>query len=485
MVVYTADPWESALPILRYREAARMTGIKAMPGNHGPQVDFSLIDQADLVLIQRDFPRFTRAWGEILLRARQQGKPVVYETDDLLFELSTEHPSYHDLTLYTIPMLWAIQEADLATTSTPCLAKSLQPFQANIQILPNYLNDHLWKLRPPQRSKAGDKVIIGFMGGKTHRQDLGSIIPVLQNIRQRYASSVMLRFWGCMPPQELLGQPDVDWTPLGIQDYAQFADYFNRQHIDIAIAPLEDNLLNQAKSPIKFLEYSALGAAGVFSRLPPYASIVQDGENGCLCNHPDEWEACLAELIENPHKRLEMAAAAQESVKKDWLLSNHADRWRQAYQNIQPITDCSTDALERSIALLCKSQDRILSLEADRSFSSHQMQMQQAELQQLIAHFQTLAHELHQARWQVNTLQNEMQTQNIRLAALQTRQEGLAQLASLLETEEDLAATRIQEIMAGRTWKLMLILQKLRLLLIPNHSKREKFLKKLGILSKR
>lgn len=472
IVVYTADPWESALPILRYREAARMTGIKAIPGNHGPQVDCGLIDQADLVLIQRDFPRFTRAWGEVLLRARQQGKPVVYETDDLLFELSTEHPSYNDLTLYTIPLLWAIQEADLATTSTPCLAHRLQPFQANIQILPNYLNDHIWKLRPPQRSKAGDKVIIGFMGSKSHRQDLGSIVPVLQNIRQRYNGSVMLRFWGCMPPQELLGQPDVDWTPLDIQDYAQFADYFNRQHIDIAIAPLEDNLLNQAKSPIKFLEYSALGAAGVFSRLPPYASIVQDGENGYLCNHLDEWEACLAELIENPHKRLEIAAAAQETVQKGWLLSNHADQWRQTYQNIQPISDRAADALESSIALLCKSQDRILSLEAERSFSSHQVQMQQAKLQQMTTQSQTLAHELHQARSQVNTLQSE----------LQTKQERLAQIANLLETEEDLAATRILEIMAGRTWKFVLILQKLRLLLIPNHSKREKFLKKLGIL---
>ena len=483
MIVYTADPWESALPVLRYRAAAGLAGITVIHGNDNHTVDLNRIEQADLVLIQRDFPRFTSTWGEILLAARRLGVPVVYETDDLLFDLSADHPSYQDLSLYTIPMMTAIQEADLVTTSTEFLAERLRPLQPNLQVLPNYLNDQLWSLREPQEAVSKDRLTIGYMGGKTHLQDLSSITSVLHKIIQHYSERVTLRFWGCQPPTELLGHACVDWTPMNMLDYALFSAYFKRQHIDIAIAPLEDNVLNRAKSPIKFLEYSALGAAGIYSDQPGYASILQHGENGYLAANLDDWEACLIDLIENPHKRWRMARAAQETVRKDWLLSDHAHLWTQTYQNIHPSPNDSPVKLERTLELVSKSQDRILSLEAERSRSTHQKENYEQDLHNMHEQLNATLADLQAAQNQVDLLKEEVELHKDQLAFVETEKQDVE--TELLNTRTELSQLQstLDEIHSNRTWKMLQWIQRFRLWIIPAHSRREKLLKKLGVLS--
>ena len=101
---------------------------------------------------------------------------------------------------------------------------------------------------------------------------------MLLRLLDDYGPGIGFRFWGVQPPAELLEHPGVTWVPLNILDYAEFANYLVQQKCDIFIAPLLDNLFNRCKSQIKFLEYSVLGVAGVFSRLEPYKSVITDGE---------------------------------------------------------------------------------------------------------------------------------------------------------------------------------------------------------------
>ena len=110
-----------------------------------------------------------------------------------------------------------------------------------------------------------------------------------------------------------------------------FARYFSKQNIDIFIAPLRNNLFNRCKSCIKFLEYSALGTPGVYSRIAPYEGIVVHGENGFLASSPQEWEAYLGILIKDHILRRSMGNAAQDTVKR-MLLSDHAHEWGTVYR---------------------------------------------------------------------------------------------------------------------------------------------------------
>jgi glycosyltransferase involved in cell wall biosynthesis/prefoldin subunit 5 len=147
---------------------------------------------------------------------------------------------------------------------------------------------------------------------------------------------VEFRFWGLKPPEELLNVPQVTWTIPDTLLYRDFAGYFQQQSADIFIAPLEMNEFNRCKSAIKFFEYSALGAPGVFSDIDPYRQVVEHGVNGYLAASPQDWVQSLQRLIEDAGERARLAWQAQESIRKRWLLSEHAHLWRETYAGLLP-----------------------------------------------------------------------------------------------------------------------------------------------------
>jgi processive 1,2-diacylglycerol beta-glucosyltransferase len=344
IVAFTAYDWNHALVILRVVGPLQKAGLRLIHGNELDKISPERVSLGDIVLIQRDFPRFTRLYQQVLERARLEGKPVVYEIDDLLLELPAEHPDrpiyYYTPALF--PMLRAIIEADVVTTTTPPLASYLQSFNANIVMLPNFLDDRLWSFRAPKQKDPTSPVVIGYMGSTSHKPDLEQILPVLERLIERYKDRIILRFWGGEPPLQIKNFPNVEWIPLSLPDYPKFISIFSQQESDIFIAPLADTFFNQCKSAIKFLEYSALAVPAIYSHILPYQEMVRHGENGFLAGSNEEWESCLIKLIESPELRCRMGASAQGTVKEKWLLSKNAGLWKDFYEGLT-----TTSAKER------------------------------------------------------------------------------------------------------------------------------------------
>jgi glycosyltransferase involved in cell wall biosynthesis len=442
LVAYTADPWDSALPWLRYRGPAKAAGLTVIPGNKGPQVDPEKIAQADAVIIQRDFPRFVEPCAQVLINARQGHKPVIYEIDDLLPALPESHISWADLSWVQQPLLWTAVEADWVVTSTSGLRSALLPLNPNIQVLPNYLDDRLWPFASPAKKEAEEPLTIGYMGGQSHAPDLEMLLPVLRRVLKAYPGQVALRFWGIAPPAEIGENPSVEWVPLEILDYPEFARYFSAQSCDIAVAPLVDHPFNRAKSAIKFLEYSALGWPGVYSRLEPYEGLVVSGDNGFLASTEQDWFESLSRLITDHALRLQIAGNAQHTVRQNWLLSRHAHEWPDLYSTaVETAQSTETARLER-IQLVAQAarqtQTRQLSLEAEQARLSQELEQRRADAR------------FYQERYQDSL--NEIQFVRAQIEAIQD----------------------------SRSWRLIQKAQQLRQLLIPPNSRREGLLKKLG-----
>jgi glycosyltransferase involved in cell wall biosynthesis len=349
LVLFSADPWNSALPILRVRGPAEAAGVAVIQGNDGDVVWPERVTDGDLIVIQRDFPRF-RAFETVLSAARAASTPIVYESDDLLFDVPAHHPAHEAYSDHLLGLLGAILQADLVVVSTPLLAEAHLPFNPNTHVWLNHLNERLWSLRPPPPpavpASADAPCVIGYMGGATHQPDLEMIAGLLARLLDRYAGRLRLHFWSAPPPASLRERSDVAHTPLDPDDYARSAALFNAQTCDIAVAPLVDTPLGRAKSHLKFLEYTALGAPGIYSRLPPYTGIVRHGENGLLAGDEAEWERCLVELIESPERRHALALAAHNEVRDQWLMSRGAVKWQALYETVlspdfrrQPLVD--------------------------------------------------------------------------------------------------------------------------------------------------
>src|SRR5512143_614824 len=120
IALYTKDPLDSAVVNIRVAGPAAASGLQVIYGNRLDDSSGDAVSQADLIIIQRNFPGDLSGYEQVIEHARSQGKPVVYELDDLLFELPPGHPArqapdYRDAIM---PMLQAVVEADAVTAST-------------------------------------------------------------------------------------------------------------------------------------------------------------------------------------------------------------------------------------------------------------------------------------------------------------------------------------------------------------------------------
>ena len=339
VVIYSPYQWTHALVTMRIARPIEQAGVEVIAGNVGSDIHPERVEQADAIVIQREFVENQEIYDQILTLARAVKKPVIYEIDDLLFELPKNHIDYstHYYTQALLSMLRAVIEADLVTTSTLPLQQYLQRFNPRIELLPNYLDDKLWAASFSKQPgdftvQPGGQTTIGYMGSNTHEADLQTIAPILARLLDRYQDQLRLKFWSIEPPIILRQHPRVEWIPIATPNYAEFASYFSKQKCDLFVAPLIDSPFNRCKSGIKCLEYSSLGIPGVFSSITPYQSVIQDGINGFLAASEAEWEDRLVKLIESPALRARMGKQAYQTVQDDWLLSRHTERWVEAYE---------------------------------------------------------------------------------------------------------------------------------------------------------
>jgi glycosyltransferase involved in cell wall biosynthesis len=335
---YTAYPWENALPMLRFVYPMKQIGATILEGNDYYKNEFhpEYVQRADIVYIQRDFPRYSVPYREIIDLAKKENKPVIYEIDDLLFDttkiFNASEARYYRPAVGSI--LEAIINADLVITSTSKLKENLEKLNSNVFVLPNYLNDRIWRLSHKNEAATNDIIKIGYCGTRSHLPDIEAFEPLIQFFQEKYANQVQFHFWLECLPSKLMKYPNVYWKPIFYPNYEDFARWMQTISPDIWMAPLLENEFNQVKSPIKFLEYSSLGIPGVYSDISPYRGIVKHGENGFLANDLNEWKSSIQALIENHVLRSEIGRKAYQTVVDDWLLSNQNEKITELFNKI-------------------------------------------------------------------------------------------------------------------------------------------------------
>jgi glycosyltransferase involved in cell wall biosynthesis len=333
VVCYTNDTWSSALSEIRLKTPLEAAGFQVAQGNDCQNLLIKDLARVNYVVVQRDFPRYIDHFFNILRQTREHKIPLIYEIDDLLFDLPYDHPDYQNGSFLDglVPMLIVLSKADLVTVSTEPIADFLRPFNPNIHVLQNYLADSIWNIKQPHQTESSKtEVVIGYIGSHTHLPDLNKITQALISILNQYGSRITLKFFGGKPPEELSTYSHIEWYPT-IGSYREFSASLINENIDILIAPLTPSLFNQCKSPLKFFEYSAMGCPAIYSRGLPYNNVIRHGENGFLADSIDDWIHYLRALIESPALRFQIAEKAQDTIKKGWLLSGHAQDWANTY----------------------------------------------------------------------------------------------------------------------------------------------------------
>jgi glycosyltransferase involved in cell wall biosynthesis len=269
----------------------------------------------------------------LIEQARGQGVPVIFDTDDLVFEPDLVHyvdpvkaMDDEEAALY-YEGVWRYRRtllaSDAVVTSTEYLADRMRALGKQAFVHRNGLSG--WMIAEAanlvQRSAqpARDKIIMGYGSGTaTHRKDLAEIARPLARVLAHHPNTE-LHIVGALHIDDPLPLPDelkvfadrVQYRPAVV-----WSDWLAVQSsFDINLAPLETgNPFCDAKSEIKYTEAAVVGVPTVASRVGAFEFAVQDGETGFMAGNDDEWTVKLEALVTDPTLRRRMGEAARADV---------------------------------------------------------------------------------------------------------------------------------------------------------------------------
>jgi glycosyltransferase involved in cell wall biosynthesis len=250
--------------------------------------------------------------------------PIWWEVDDLIFDaaLFLQNRNVESLDremregvlsgvdLYRASML----AAGSGIASTPRLADVMgDAGLADVAVVENALDGetlsvaanlrHARDAAPPH---AGVLITYGS-GTKTHDADFRQAAPGLLRLLQA-RPDVRLRIVGELRLPDGFDAVAGQVERLPPVPFARYLALLAES--DIAVAPLEPTIFNDAKSNIKFLEAAILGLPSVCSPRAHFTDVIHDGENGMLAEGDDAWFAALARLADDAGLRARMGAAA-------------------------------------------------------------------------------------------------------------------------------------------------------------------------------
>ncbi len=244
-------------PLVALREAGLVEG--QVCNQHPDPLELERFDVETLVL-QR---QLTDDQRESLQRLRTLSRTfMVSELDDYLPNLPLK-----SIYRASIPkdILKALRQSvslcHRLVVSTPALGAALAGMNEDIRVVPNFLPPRWWAGRQSQR-RQGRKPRVGWGGGISHTGDLELVADVVMAL----ADEVEWVFFG-MCPERL--RPFVHEFHAGVP-IERYPAKLASLNLDLAIAPLEDNLFNRCKTNLRLLEYGACGFPVICSDLEPY-----------------------------------------------------------------------------------------------------------------------------------------------------------------------------------------------------------------------
>jgi GT2 family glycosyltransferase/tetratricopeptide (TPR) repeat protein/glycosyltransferase involved in cell wall biosynthesis len=319
--------------------------------NGGLTLNQNNFQQAQIIVVQRGMTM--RLPFDVLRAAvHHPSVKIVLELDDALTLTPDNHPAFGYFQSMRPHLEAYLRRADLVTVSTPRLKEVYSSYNEHIEVLPNTVDTQIWLPLPP-KAPQGKKVSFLFSGTPTHQDDLALIEPAIELITREFGDGVEFLFWGNLPAS-LRHCPQIKKIAEFTPNYRQYVERLRTLTVDFALVPLEAMPFNQAKSNIKWLEYSICKVPAIFSDLEPYNKSVEHGKTGWLAaNTVEGWHGAMKTLILDEGLRRSLAENAHRTVLAKHSLEANADLWVQAYEKAlaAPPKTCFREKPEASIII--------------------------------------------------------------------------------------------------------------------------------------
>jgi glycosyltransferase involved in cell wall biosynthesis len=276
--------------------------------------DDGFILEADALVICR--ARYNKAVAQMVSRARATGATVLFDCDDLVFDVDRLHLLLDSLNLnQRDEAVWndwfakvsrtgaVLRLCDAFVTTNEYLAERAKEYQPRLRtaIMPNYLNPQQQALSESFHNAKRNsgwardgRIHVGyFSGSPSHTRDFAIVAPAIARL-MRSDRRVVLRVVGFFDPHPQLAALTDRIEVVPLQDFINLQRLI--AEVEINIAPLQDNVFTNCKSELKFFEAAICGTLTLASPTFAFRKAVEHGRTGFLVA-PHKWDEALREAV--------------------------------------------------------------------------------------------------------------------------------------------------------------------------------------------
>jgi glycosyltransferase involved in cell wall biosynthesis len=272
-----------------------------------------IIDQCDILILCR--VHYTGLVNRMVSRARARGRRVLFDVDDLVFDVGCAHivmdtlevELSHDAWRYWFGQISQIGVSmslcDAVVVTNPYLAARAETFLGKpTRIIPNYLNREqmevsaeIWETKERSGWARDGRIHLGYFSGTpTHKRDFALIAGPLARLMDD-DERLTLRVVGFLDdigPELEQHRARIETIPL--QDFLNLQREIGQ--VEVNLVPLQDNVFTNCKSELKWFEAAAVGAVTVATPTYTFRHVIEHGTNGWLAP-AYAWEEILRKVI--------------------------------------------------------------------------------------------------------------------------------------------------------------------------------------------
>ena len=293
-----------------------------------------IADLADLLVICRT--RYDYRIADLVTAFKARGKRVLYDTDDLVFNVEYAHLLMTTLDIeprnwdqwnhwfaYTSRLGATLRLCDGAIATNEFLAQQVSSFaQVPCAIVPNFMNreqlefsDKLFEAKRSSPLGQSGLVHFGyFSGSPSHNLDYAMALPALETLLEEDPSLGVIVV-GYIEPGPALARFGQRVQKLPFQDYVNLQRLI--ASVEYNLMPLQYNVFTNCKSELKYFEAAVVGTLSIASPTATYKAAIRHGENGYLAQ-AHQWLAVLRQALAERGKYAQLVAQAQADARQKY-----------------------------------------------------------------------------------------------------------------------------------------------------------------------
>ncbi len=279
-----------------------------------------------VVYIQRGIYSFSSNWSLLLCLISKFvfQKKVIYDIDDALFLF--EPSSINHL----------LRFCDTVIVGGHNLLAYAKKYNKRVYLMPTSVNLTNYLIHS---NTAKQMINLGFVGSPTTTKHLKPLLEPLETLAKSYPIQLTIisapSYSDYEPFNSLFEEFKKRGIKINLVPWKLEDEFCQLKSIDIGLDPLMDEgwetpyiskkEWTKYKCGFKIINYMAAGIPTVASNISENIHIIQNGENGFLCDNTRDWIVNLRKLIKDEKSRINMSIKAKKSAEENYSLRKNAE----------------------------------------------------------------------------------------------------------------------------------------------------------------